>query len=177
MLYNLQDAIEAYDNDDNFIFFWGHSGLNKKCCFSQWYPSEFTVDGVTYQNTEQWMMAQKALLFKDTEVCEEIMACSKPQDVKEWGRRVKGFLQSTWDREKYNIVLKGNIQKFLQNKDMKDYLLSTNDAILVEASPYDRVWGIGMYESKAVDLHPKHWNGENLLGFALMEVREAIRDK
>ena len=160
------------------IYFWGHTPNPKKmtaACFSQWYDCYFEVDGIQYHTTEQYMMASKARLFGDEEVLNEIMAASHPHDYKKLGRKIRGFEQEPWDAKKYDIVVEGNKAKFGQNPDIGDFLLSTGDAILVEASPYDKIWGIGLDRETALKGTVEQWQGENLLGCALMDVRDWLR--
>ena len=160
------------------IYFWGHTPNPKKitaACFSQWYDCYFEVEGVQYHTTEQYMMASKAKLFGDDEVYKEIMMAYHPHVYKKLGRKVRGFNPEFWDERKYDIVVEGNKAKFRQNADIRDFLLSTGDAILVEASPYDRIWGIGLDRETALKGTVKQWQGENLLGCALMEARDWLR--
>ena len=162
------------------IYFWGHTpNGNKitKSCFSQWYDVYFELDGVQYHTTEQYMMASKARLFGDEETLREIMNAHSPFEYKKLGRKVKGFEASVWDAEKLDIVVEGNKAKFSQNQHLKEFLLSTGDAILVEASPYDKIWGIGLDRETALNGSVEDWDGENLLGCALMEVRDWLNDK
>ena len=161
------------------IYFWGHTPNPKKitaACFSQWYNCYFEVEGVQYHTTEQYMMASKAKLFGDNEVFQEIMMAYHPNDYKKLGRIVRGFNPELWDERKYNIVVEGNKAKFGQNTDIREFLLSTGDAILVEASPYDKIWGIGLDRETAMKGTVEQWQGENLLGCALMEVRDYLMD-
>ena len=122
------------------------------------------------------MMAGKARLFGDEEVFQEIMAAEKPNKYKKLGRKIQGFEQPLWDAHKYEIVVEGNKAKFSQNPDLKEFLLSTGDAIIVEASPYDKIWGIGMDKEQALKGTVTQWQGENLLGCALMDVRDWLRN-
>ena len=119
-------------------------------------------------------MAGKAELFDDKETREKILASRSPKQIKELGRRVKGFEQATWYKAKFSIVLNGNWCKFSQNMELKAFLLSTGDAILAEASPYDGIWGIRMQADAPDSANPLKWRGQNLLGFALMEVRDEL---
>lgn len=121
------------------------------------------------------MMSQKASLFGDSEIMQQILSCSDPKKIKALGRKVKGFDDAIWNKVKYSIVLNGNYHKFIQNPALKDFLLNTNDKILVEASPLDDVWGIRMAESDENAHNPLKWRGQNLLGFALMEVRDVLQ--
>lgn len=90
------------------------------------------------------MMAEKARLFKDNETLNEIMKSSYPKQMKTLGRKVKNFDEELWVKSRYSIIVKGNYAKFTQNKDLKEFLIQTKDRVLVEASPYDRIWRIGM---------------------------------
>ena len=114
-------------------------------------------------------------LFGDEEIRKEVLACSDPRQIKALGRKVRGFDQKVWDKFKYAIVLNGNWCKFSQNRDLREFLLSTGDSVLVEASPYDNIWGIRLAASSQEAQDPTQWRGQNLLGFALMEVRDELR--
>lgn len=129
----------------------------------------------TYLCMEQYMMAAKAELFGDGKIRDQILKCSDPRQIKALGRKVRGFDQRVWDRFKYAIVLGGNWYKFSQNRDLREFLLSTGDSVLVEASPYDSIWGIRLSSSSPGAQDPMKWRGQNLLGFALMEVRDELR--
>lgn len=162
----------------NFLFFWGHQpsrdGKITSSCFSQWWPSRFQVDGTVYPTAEHWMMSQKARLFGDGETALRILSAQSPKEVKQLGREAKGFDASIWDDNKLAIVEEGNFHKFGQNADLRDYLTSTGDQVLVEASPVDRIWGIGLAADDADATNPPQWRGDNLLGFALMRVRQRL---
>lgn len=167
------------NKDVPVFYFWGHTPNPKKitaACLSQWYDCYFEVDGVQYHTMEQYMMASKARLFGDEEVFLEIMAARGPHEYKKLGRKVKGFVEETWDAKKYDIVVEGNKAKFSQIPILKEYLLSTGDAILAEASPYDNIWGIGLDRERAEKGTVEQWKGENLLGCALMEVRDWLKE-
>lgn len=179
MSYNVQWAIEQFNSgkEMTFIPFWGHTmkpGKIRKQCFSQWFPCDFEVDGVHYHTSEQFMMSQKALLFGDQEVYEQIMAAADPADYKALGRKIHNFDGEIWDQHKFEIVVKGNIAKFGQNPELKEFLLGTVDAIPVEASPYDGIWGVKLGIDSPDIQNPNLWKGQNLLGFAIMEARDAL---
>ena len=183
MKYNIDWIKRKFDEGEviKFIFFWGHTNKGElevgKFVFSQWYYSPFTVEGIEYKTTEHWMMCCKAKLFGDTEVFGRIVKAEKPGEVKELGRQIKNFDQSVWNDRKYEIVREGNIHKFQQDKRLGQYLISTGTRVLVEASPTDAVWGIGLgAESKLIE-NPNTWKGDNLLGFALMEARDFLDDE
>lgn len=167
--------ILSQDPDRKIIYFWGHTPNPKKmtaACLSQWYDCSFEVNDTKYHTAEQFMMANKALLFDDQKIYLEIMASDHPHDYKKLGRMIKGFNSELWDARKYDIVVEGNKAKFGQNPELKVFLLSTGNAILVEASPYDRIWGIGLDKETAMKGTVDQWNGKNLLGCALMDVRD-----
>jgi ribA/ribD-fused uncharacterized protein len=161
-----------------YLLFWGHraqeDGTIGAGSLSQWWPSPFTVDGQAFATAEHWMMWRKAVLFHDTATAKEILAAGHPHEAKALGREVKGFDQGRWDTERYGIVVAGNVAKFSQHADLKAFLLGTGDRVLVEASPLDRVWGIGLAANDPGAKDPARWRGLNLLGFALMEARAAI---
>lgn len=181
MKYTRDMITERFDKGEQvkFVFFWGHrpstDGSITKSCFSQWFDCRFTVDSVEYSTSEQYMMAQKALIFGDNMIYSEIMNASHPNEFKSLGRKISGFDEKIWNANKTDIVIKGNTAKFSQNPKLKDFLLGTNDRILVEASPYDKIWGIGMSAKDSGIMNPNCWQGENLLGFCLMEVRDIIK--
>jgi hypothetical protein len=162
-----------------YLLFWGHQpqsdGSAGKGCLSQWWRAEFTVDGVTYPSAEHFMMTAKALLFGDAEMAARIPLAPHPKEAKDLGRQVRGFDEERWAQQCFGLVVAGNAAKFGQNPDLRDYLLGTGDRVLVEASPRDRVWGIGMDAGNDLAMSPAHWRGENLLGFALMEARHRLR--
>lgn len=161
----------------DFVFFWGtgDTGKVQKGCFSQWWPCRFKVDGVEYNCAEQYMMAAKAKTFGDSETLEKILVSDKPKIIKKLGREVRGFDERTWDTVKYDVVVDGNMAKFSQNPELKSFLLSTNDAKLVEASPVDRIWGVGLAENDLGITDEAKWQGLNLLGKALMDVRARLK--
>jgi len=174
----LEDALRA-KRDVKFLFFWGHQpakdGRITASCFSQWWPAPFTVDAILYPTAEHWMMAHKARLFGDADAASRILTAQSPKMAEQLGRKVQGFDEATWDREKWRIVSDGSVHKFQQNKPLGDFLLSTGDLVLVEASPVDTVWGIGLNADDARARDPALWRGENLLGFALMIARDKLR--
>lgn len=162
-----------------FLHFWGHTprrdGSLGPSCFSQWWPSPFTVDGVEYATAEHWMMASKARLFGDAEAERAALEATSPAVAKKAGRLVRGYDDAVWERERYGIVVAGSVHKFRSDAALREYLLSTGDRVLVEASPLDRIWGIGLAADAPAADDPSRWRGLNLLGFALMDAREALR--
>ncbi len=145
-------------------------------CLSQWYQSHFFSVTDHYCCMEQFMMSKKAKLFGDEEIMQQILSSSDPKKIKALGQKVRNFDETVWSEAKYAIVLNGNYKKFSQDPSLKNFLLQTGNQILAEASPYDGVWGIKMSESDENVQNPLNWRGQNLLGFALMEVRDALRE-
>lgn len=159
--------------NQKIIPFYG-SGNNYKC-FSQFTKSAFTIDGIEYNCAEQWMMASKARTFVgNDDILEEILQNNDPAKIKGLGRKVINYDEQIWDGVRYEVVVKGNYAKFSQNDSIKKILLETKDAILVEASPYDKIWGVGISEENPDIYNPTKWRGQNLLGKALMEVRKQL---
>ncbi|MCU1640173.1 MAG: N-glycosidase [Nocardia sp.] len=161
-----------------FLYFWGHTRTPGhevgKWVLSQWWPVEFTVDGQTYRSAEHFMMGEKARLFGDEQVRDRVLASATPADAKRLGREVRGFDTGTWVAHRFDIVMRGSIAKFGQHDALRDFLLATHGKILVEAAPRDTIWGIGLGAEHPSAADPSQWRGENLLGFALMEARDAL---
>lgn len=149
-------------------------GIAGKTCLSQWYPSSFTVDGKLYPTAEHWMMAGKAKLSGDGEVLQQIWEAPDPQAAEALGRTVRNFDDKVWKSTAHSIVTEGNYHTFSQNEELKAFLLATGDAVIVKASPRDQIWGIGLGQDNPHAIDPTHWRGQNLLGFALMDVRETL---
>jgi len=142
--------------------------------FSQWYRCTFTVGENTFNCAEQYMMHGKALLFADRETAAKILAADHPRQHKALGRKVKPFDDATWKRERAAIVRAGNHAKFTQNAELLDQLLATKGTTLVEASPYDKIWGIGLAATDPRAKDPALWRGQNLLGKILTELRDQL---
>jgi len=163
----------------HYFFFWGHKPLPNgeigKSCLSQWWPSAFSVDGVNYPTAEHFMMVQKAVLFRDEDSRARILEASGPKAAKQLGRQVNNFNEETWREHRFEFVVAGNYAKFSQNVELGRFLMGTGHDVLVEASPMDRIWGIGLAASDQRATNPVLWRGSNLLGFALMEVRARLR--
>ena len=154
---------------DEYVFFW-----NGIC--SQWYTSPFEEDGIKYNTAEQYMMAQKALVFKDTEIFKQIMKATSPREQKALGRKIKNFSDEVWDKHKIDVVTQGTYLKFSQDRTIKEWLMSFGTREFVEASPYDKVWGIGLNKEDERALNKETWEGENLLGVCLNKVRDRFLD-
>lgn len=154
-------------NRDNFYFFW--SGP-----FSQWKRATIVVDGQTYNCNEQYMMAEKARLFKDDLALAKIMSTDEPAVQKLAGRNVVGFDKVQWEQIARLVVYRANFAKFTQHSDLYSELQATGNKVIVEASPKDPIWGIGMDENHPDVTDPSKWKGTNWLGEAIMQVRNDI---
>jgi ribA/ribD-fused uncharacterized protein len=152
---------------ETFTFFWKHR-------LSQWHCSPFVIGGVTFNYAEQYMMFAKALLFGDREAAERIRIAETPREHQAIGREVRGFDESVWVLFREGIVYAGNHARFSQNPEQRELLFSTRGTTLVEASPHDRVWGIGLTAEDPRAQDRSQWLGLNLLGKALTQVREAL---
>jgi ribA/ribD-fused uncharacterized protein len=164
--------------EPRFLFFWGHrvpkDGSVTKSCFSQWYETPFTASGEHYRTAEHFMMAEKARIFDDEPIRKRILESRTPGEAKKLGRQIAGFDEAVWLRERFQVVVAANMAKFTQNAELREFLLQTGDRVLVEASPVDRIWGIGLAADHEDAARPARWPGLNLLGFALMEVRARL---
>ncbi len=160
------------------LLFWGHQpsrdGSVGPECFSQWFAARFELDGVRFPSAEHYMMWEKARLFDDKPAAAQILAASNPAVAKKLGRSVRHFDVGVWAAQRFDIVVRASVAKFTQNAAFRAYLLSTNDRVLVEASPFDRIWGIGLAATDQRAQNPLLWNGLNLLGFALMHARAQL---
>lgn len=165
----------------DYLFFWGHrsaaGGGIGKGCLSQWWEAPFKVDGDPYRSAEHFMMVAKARLFGDAEIAGAILAAGTPAEAKKLGRQVRGFDEAVWTRQRFAIVVQANVEKFGHHPALADYLLGTGERVLVEASPVDSVWGIGLAATDPDAAAPAKWPGLNLLGFALMEARRQLRER
>ena len=174
----LKSKIESGDAV-KYLFFWGHSpnksGITTSSCLSQWWACNFENEGVRFKSAEHWMMYQKARLFADTKIADEILKSETPGEAKALGRQVAHFENDTWNDRRMEIVIQGNILKFSQNEDLQTFLINTKERILVEASPIDEIWGVGLSKDSDKIYNPNTWRGLNLLGFALMEVRNILQ--
>lgn len=162
-----------------YLFFWGHTprrpGHIDASCLSQWWASEFRADGHRFGTAEQYMMWRKARLFDADGAAAAILAAEGPGQAKALGRTVPGFDERRWREHRLDIVVAGNRAKFEADARARDFLVGTGDRVLAEASPLDRVWGIGLARDHPDATDPDRWRGENLLGIALMRVRDELR--
>jgi ribA/ribD-fused uncharacterized protein len=156
-------------NDKTYNFFW--SGP-----YSQWDPSPFTLGGIKFSCAEQSMMFFKAIFVEDADMAKAIMATEDPQEQKAFGRRVKNFNAAKWDRVAYSLVYMANISKFMENQEHLRYIITDAADMIVEASPEDTIWGIGMGQGDPDIMDESKWKGQNLLGKVCMEVRDYLRN-
>ena len=158
------------------LFFWGHTehGSNvTKACLSNFYPCKFEFNGKTFNFSEQCFMYQKAILFNDFEIAKQVLNETDVRKIKALGRKVKNFNNELWDKHKEDFMFNACYAKFSQNDKLKDFLLSTGNHEIAEASPVDSIWGIGFSSDNAMENIDK-W-GQNLLGKTLMKVRAVLK--
>ena len=161
-----------------YLPFYGHTaepGRITNAVYSQFCPVEFQIDCVRYRWAEQWMMAAKARLFGDQKALAAILEADEPLACKQIGRSVRNYDDGHWSAARFELVVAGNLAKFSQNQPLRDHLLGSGDAILVEAAPRDQIWGIGFGCDNPAVHDPLRWRGRNLLGFALVKVRTVLR--
>ena len=154
---------------NKYTFFW-----NNRTPFSNWYPSVFVWSGIRFTRGEQYMMYRKAMLFGDWEVADQIMNTDDPSKHKQLGRQVKNYEDVAWSSVRFDIMVEGLFEKFSQNPQLKQVLLETRGTKMVEANPYDRIWGIGLAASDPRAQNEETWLGQNLLGQVLDTVREKL---
>lgn len=153
-----------------------HNPDEKYGFLSNWYMSDFCVDGKTFSSMEQYMMYSKAMVFEDMSTAAKILNTVDVAKIKALGREVRNYDDVIWNGMRQIIIYEGLLAKFGQNETLKAKLLETQDAILAECAVQDQIWGIGlsMKDEKQHDL--REWKGRNLLGFALMEVRRKLAE-
>uniref|UniRef100_A0A0B6YSJ9 NADAR domain-containing protein n=1 Tax=Arion vulgaris TaxID=1028688 RepID=A0A0B6YSJ9_9EUPU len=157
------------EKGESYVFFYG-----KQSPFSQHHPAKFSIDGVVFNCAEQYMMYAKAVLFKDEEMKKKIMSSDNPVLQKKFGRQVKNFEKDVWNQEAEKVVKTSTRAKFDQNEDLRKELFATFPKTFAEASPRDRIWGIGLGASNPKALNKSNWRGRNKLGYILTEVRNEL---
>ncbi|MCR6490172.1 NADAR family protein [Amycolatopsis sp. OK19-0408] len=177
---SVEELTRALDAGKRFkyVYFWGYrpprGGGVGAGCFSQWWPAPFEADGVRFATAEHYMMWRKARLFGDDEAAARVLTAVHPKQAKDFGRQVRGFDEETWVAHRYSIVVAAGAAKFAQHPELARFLAGTGERVLVEASPVDRVWGIGLAADDPRAEKPRAWRGLNLLGFALADVRSQL---
>jgi ribA/ribD-fused uncharacterized protein len=151
-----------------FVLFWAGP-------FSQWYKRDMVIEGITYNCCEQYMMAEKARTFHDEEMEQAIMMANSPSKQKAMGRNVRNYIDSEWQSKSRKAVFTANMAKFSQHADLLEMLSETGSKTIVEASPVDTIWGIGLAEGDSRCYFPDQWKGKNWLGIEIMNVRAAIK--
>lgn len=151
-----------------------HNPNEENGYLSNWYPTHFTVDGIEFSSMEQFMMYQKACCFHDASVANEILGTNDVAEIKKLGREVHGYDENTWNGVRQIVVYEGLKAKFSQNAELKAKLVDTGEAILAECAVRDQIWGIGLSMRDSNRLDRSKWKGKNLLGYALMMVREQL---
>lgn len=160
----LDRPVDHYTIIGDYAFFY-------RGAFSQWWPSEFNAESIRFNCAEQYMMFKKAMLFGDVKTAADIINEKSPEIIKSLGREVKNFDEYIWNSVKRDIVYKGNYYKFTQNNKLKKILLSTKTKVLAEASPYDKIWGIGRSVDYPNVEDNSNWLGNNSLGYELTRLK------
>lgn len=159
--------MKGYRITEDYLLFWGSE-------FSQWFKTSFKdKENIIFSSAEQFMFYHKAKLFNDQDILKRVLNTSDPRKQKALGRQVKDFSQEIWDSYKEDIVFLGNLYKFTQNKKLLHKMISTPQHF-VEASPVDKIWGIGLHYENPLSEKKENWKGENLLGQALDKVKSVI---
>lgn len=151
-----------------------HNPDEENGCLSNWYPSKFTVNNVNFSSMEQYMMYKKAVCFDDKNTADKILATDDVAEIKALGRLVTNYNESYWNGVRQIIVFEGLLAKFSQNEDLKKQLKATENCILAECAVKDKIWSIGLSMKDPNRFEIDKWNGQNLLGYALMMVRERL---
>lgn len=154
---------------DRFVFF-----FSEKEIYSQWYPSPFEIKGVKFPTAEHYMMFAKACLFGDKITAEQILQCTSPKEAKALGRKVSPFDAEIWDKKAMSYVRQASLAKFRQNPELLKTILQHAGKEFVEASPYDKIWGVGLGQNDPRILNPKNWLGKNQLGFVLSYIAKEL---
>lgn len=153
-----------------------HNPSEENGYLSNWYLCKFIVGNKEFSSLEQFMMYQKAICFKDTVIASQILNTSDVSDIKRLGRCVSGYDENYWNGIRQIIVYEGLLAKFSQNQDLRNMLLNTGDAVLAECAVRDCIWGIGLSMNDPNRMDRQKWRGQNLLGYALMKVRDKLSE-
>lgn len=152
-----------------------HNPEEENGYLSNWYLSDFKVDSIQFSSMEQYMMYKKAIVFNNTKIAKKILETTDVSKIKALGRQVSNYNDTYWNGVRQIIVYKGLLEKFSQNEDLKKRLLNTGNDILAECAVQDKIWGIGISMKEVARWNIEKWRGQNLLGFALMMVREELQ--
>ena len=167
------DRLRIGNSETDAIFFYRVGDAYG--AFSNWAPTPFTVDGVSFSTAEQYIMYRKCLTFGDTVTAEKLLSSDSPKEQKALGREAAGYIDSVWAGIRQTVAIRGLYAKFSQDAELKRLLLGTGDAVLVECTSNDRIWACGLDRDDDDRLSADRWKGQNILGFALMEVRNMLR--
>ncbi len=151
-----------------------HNPNEENGYLSNWYPSVFVIDGIRFSSMEQYMMYKKAVVFQDMDIATQILAANDVRNIKELGRQVSNYNENYWNGIRQIVVYDGLLAKFSQNEDLKELLISTKGTLLAECAVKDTIWGIGLSMNNPERLDRANWQGQNLLGYALMMVRDKL---
>lgn len=169
---HLASAVQAGRTFEYLMFFGAEPGPRlTRACLSNWWEQTFELEGMEWPTVEHYMMYAKARLFGDETRMAQIREAKSPKAAKALGRKVTPYGELSWGAHRYGAVRRACEAKFLQNEELREFLKATEGKVLVEASPWDRVWGIGLRASNPASNDPRTWKGANLLGFVLMDVR------
>ena len=167
------DRLRIGNSETDAIFFYRVGDAYG--AFSNWAPTPFTVDGVSFSTAEQYIMYRKCLTFGDTVTAEKLLSSDSPKEQKALGREAADYIDSVWAGIRQTVAIRGLYAKFSQDAELKRLLLGTGDAVLVECTSNDRIWACGLDRDDDDRLSADRWKGQNILGFALMEVRNMLR--
>ena len=171
----IKDCLVVSGKEKDAVFF--HLPEEPYGYLSNWYISPFDLDGQHYTAVEQYIMYRKCILFGDKQSASAVMATDNTATQQEIGRNAKGYIPKVWEGIRQMVVLKGLLEKFTQNEDLKQKLLETGDAWLVECAGSDKIWACGVRLNDEKRFDTANWTGQNILGFALMEVRGMLAGK